>query len=183
VLRVKDTGVGIAPGLLSKVFDLFVQAEQGPDRTQGGLGIGLTLVKSLVEMHGGTVAAHSDGPGRGSAFTVRLPRAAAGAAGRTDRSRAPPGPRVRPRRVLVVDDNKDAAESMTLLLRLQGHEVARRLRAREGGTRALLIAVTGYGQDEDRRRAEEAGFDHLLVKPPDPRTVEALMSGRAGKGG
>src|SRR5262249_20334195 len=139
VLRVRDTGIGIAPDMLPRIFDLFVQAERRLDRSQGGLGIGLTLVRRLMEMHGGSVTAHSDGPGEGSEFAIRLPALS------EDRKRehlrpqaghkqtvAPPAPR----RILVVDDNVDAAESLAVLLRLEGHEV----RTAHDGPTALAAA-------------------------------------------
>jgi PAS domain S-box-containing protein len=199
VLRVRDTGIGIAADMLPKVFDLFVQAERRLDRSQGGLGIGLTLVRRLVEMHDGSVTAHSDGPGKGSEFLVRLPALA-----EARREERPPGqeqPAPPPRRrILVVDDNVDAAESLAVLLRLEGHdartandgpaalaaaqagqpeivildlgmpgmdgfEVARRLRELPGAKEALLLALTGWAQEEDRRRCYEAGFDGHLPKP------------------
>src|SRR6185295_1732062 len=166
-------------------FDLFVQAERTYDRAQGGLGIGLTLVRSLVEMHGGTVQARSDGPGRGSEFLIRLPLASGKAAASLDESASDPTSRAMARRVLIVDDNVDAAESLATLLKLlgadvhvahdgpsaleafrvyrpnvalldigmpgmDGYEVARRARLIPGGEKATLIAVTGWGQDEDR---------------------------------
>jgi CheY-like chemotaxis protein len=209
VVRVRDTGIGIAPELLPRVFELFMQAHAGIDRGPGGLGIGLTLVKRLVELHGGTVEAHSEGPGKGSEFTVRLPAAPAPApAGPGDR--AAPSPPRPPRRVLVVDDNRDAAHSLTMVLELDGHEVrvahdggaalelardyrpevvlldiglpgmdgyevARRLRA-EGPGGGLLVAMTGYGQEEDRRRTREAGFDVHLVKPVEPQVIRDLLA-------
>ncbi|OAI55090.1 hypothetical protein AYO44_02825 [Planctomycetaceae bacterium SCGC AG-212-F19] len=211
VLRVTDTGVGIAPALLPQIFDLFVQGDRSVARTQGGLGIGLTLVKRLVELHGGTVAAHSEGLGQGSEFVVRIPvarEAATGTPADEEHNRAASAPR---RRVLVVDDNVDAAESLAVLLRLMRHEVrtvydgpsalevvrdyqpelvlldiglpgmdgytvARRLRQLPEFEKTRLIAITGYGQDEDRRRAEEAGFDQHLTKPVDPAVLEALIS-------
>jgi PAS domain S-box-containing protein len=212
VLRVRDTGVGIPAEMLGQVFDLFTQVDRGLDRAQGGLGIGLTLVKSLAEMHGGRVTAHSEGAGRGSEFVVRLPalpgppRTAEGGT-----ARSPDRPDVPPRRVLVVDDNVDAAQTLALMLRALGHEVrtahdgpaalreaellrpevvlldiglprmdgyevARRLRETEGLGQPLLVALTGYGQEEDRRRAAAAGFDVHLVKPADPQTVERLVA-------
>ncbi|HEX8200300.1 MAG TPA: ATP-binding protein, partial [Isosphaeraceae bacterium] len=209
VLRVRDSGIGIAPEMLARVFDLFAQA--GP--TAGGLGIGLALVKSLVERHGGTITATSAGPGRGSEFTVRLPRGARTVPERppasdprdTASAHRPP----RPRRVLVVDDQVDAARSLARLLKgwghevhvahdgpsaldaveaqgpevvlldvglpgMDGHEVARRLRGRPGdGLR--LVALTGYGQEEDRLRSQAAGFDDHLVKPVDPDDLKVLL--------
>jgi signal transduction histidine kinase/ActR/RegA family two-component response regulator len=212
VLRVRDNGVGIAPDMLVQVFEPFVQAERSRDRAQGGLGIGLALVRSLVELHGGSIVATSAGPGQGSEFTVRLaalPEARAEvpgvvfAAGQPSQGRA--------LRVLVVDDDVDAAQSLAMLLNLWGHEVyathdgaaaleaaqawqpavvlldiglpgmdgyevARRLRAARGPARPLLVALTGYGQEEDRRRSQEAGFDRHLVKPADPETLEMLLA-------
>jgi signal transduction histidine kinase/ActR/RegA family two-component response regulator len=210
VLGVKDTGVGIAPADLSRIFELFAQVDRSVSRSQGGLGIGLTLVRRLVEMHGGTVAAHSEGPGRGSEFVVRLPvltttRTAGGV--RADG----PSAAVPRRRVLVVDDNVDAAESLAMLLRLADHEVrtahdgpaglaaaaefrpdlivldiglpgmtgydvARRLREMPEFRSTTLAAMTGWGQEEDRRRSREAGFDHHLVKPVDPAVLEELLT-------
>ena len=212
-IMVRDNGTGIEPALLPKVFDLFVQGDRALDRGQGGLGIGLTLVKRLVELHQGTVSVASDGPGRGSAFTVRLPcisavepqQPVARAAVRASSSSEVYG-----RRVLVVDDNVDAAESTAAFLRLEGHEVkavhdglqalaslkvfdphvvvldiglpgldgyavARQLRARGDTSHVLLIALTGYGQKEDRARAAAAGFDYHYVKPADPREIQAAI--------
>jgi PAS domain S-box-containing protein len=202
VLRVQDTGIGIAPDMLPRIFDLFVQAERRLDRSQGGLGIGLTLVRRLVEMHGGTVEAHSDGPGQGSEFVVRLPALTAEQQrellGKPPEARQPAVSTAR--RILVVDDNVDAAESLAVLLRLEGHEVrvaadgpvalaaaqadppemvvldlgmpgmdgyevARRLRAQPETKEALLVALTGWAQEEERRRCHEAGFDGHLPKP------------------
>jgi CheY-like chemotaxis protein/two-component sensor histidine kinase len=209
VVRVADTGVGIPADLLPRVFDLFVQADQSLGRARGGLGIGLTVVKSLVGLHGGTVRASSPGPGRGSVFEVRLP-APADAAGRPPAR--PPAPSAPPRRVLVVDDNADAADSLAMLLRLGGHdvrvaydgpaalaaarefgpqvafldigmpgmdgyEVARRLQAEAAARRPVLVALTGWGQAEDRRRTTEAGFDLHLVKPADLADVNAILAG------
>jgi PAS domain S-box-containing protein len=211
VIRVRDTGVGIDAELLPRIFDLFTQADRSLARSQGGLGIGLTVVKHLVEMHGGAVCARSDGPGRGSEFVIRLPALPPDPPGEEMRSG---GEEVRPagspRRVLVVDDNADAAESAALLLRMLGHEVktahdgpsalqaarafrpeavlldiglpgmsgydvAKTLRAEPGNGALVLVVVTGYGQDEDRRRSAEAGFDRHLVKPVDPAAVQALL--------
>jgi CheY-like chemotaxis protein len=218
VLRVRDQGVGIAPDLLPRVFDLFTQAERSLDRAQGGLGIGLALVKRLVELHGGAVEAHSGGPGQGSEFVVRLPLPL-GVEGGTPTPTAQGAARAeRPLRVLVVEDNADAAATLGVLLRLYGHEaqvapcgptalemaaafrpevvlldiglpgldgfqVAQRLRERPDTKEVVLVAMTGYGQESDRRRAREAGFDHFLVKPVDPAELERLLAERARPGG
>lgn len=212
VITVRDTGVGIPPAMLPKVFDLFTQVERTLDRAQGGLGIGLTLVRRLVEMHGGTVAAHSEGTGQGSTFVVRLPIAVASidpAAARSEEGRRE---RLIRRRILVVDDNKDAATSLSLLLdlmgnevrvvhdgesavvaarqfgpdvilldiglpKMNGYEVCRVLRAQPGGDTLVIVACTGWGQEEDRRRSQEAGFNFHMVKPVDPAALEQLLAG------
>jgi len=213
---VHDNGAGIEPQLLERVFELFVQGERALDRGQGGLGIGLTLVKRLVELHQGRVQAASDGPGRGATFTVTLPCISAVEPQQRTATAAlaTPSAEVYGRRVLVVDDNVDAAESTAAFLRLEGHEVkavhdglqalaslkvfdphvvvldiglpgldgyavARQLRSRGDTSHVLLIALTGYGQKEDRARAAEAGFDYHFVKPADPREIQvAIERGR-----
>jgi PAS domain S-box-containing protein len=201
LLAVKDTGIGIAAESLPTIFDLFVQSETSLDRSQGGLGIGLTLVRRLAELHGGNVQAASDGAGMGSTFTVRLP---AMTAPHGDSDEQLPGIAAarKPRRVLIVEDNDDAREMLSILLRTEGHEVevahdgpsglraaltfrpdiglldlglpgfdgytlARKIRADDKGNQIYLVALTGYGQSEDRLRSEQAGFDELLVKPLD----------------
>ncbi len=214
VLRIRDDGIGIAPHMLPRIFELFVQVDHAATRSQGGLGIGLTLVKNLVEMHGGTVEAHSPGLGQGSELVVRLPLSAREPEkpeGReiADARQVPPSSGLR---LLVVDDNQDAANSLAMLLRLQGHEVrvahdgpaalemvdvyrpemvfldigmpgmdgyevARRLRRQPGLESVRLAALTGWGQQEDRRRTAEAGFDHHLVKPVEPAALEGLLAG------
>lgn len=213
VLRVRDNGMGIPATLLPHIFGLFTQAERSLDRAEGGLGVGLALVRSLVEMHGGRVEAFSAGQGQGSEFVVYLPlltkaspKRKATPVSSADNAAAPGSSR----RILVVDDNIDSAECMALLLRLGGHEVqlahdgqaaldtalmfqpqvilldlglpkldgyevARRLRERPQMQKAVLIALTGYGRAEDRQLSEQAGFDHHLTKPVDPNTVEALI--------
>jgi PAS domain S-box-containing protein len=210
VLRVRDTGIGIAPDMLPHVFELFVQADHASTRAQGGLGIGLTLVKKLVELHGGNVEAHSAGLGEGCEFVVRLPLKLKVQQPdvRIDQHLPAPGSG---HRVLIVDDNHDAAISFSMLLRLRGHdvqvahdgpsalkvattfrpkmifldlgmpgmdgyEVARRVRKAPGLEKTVLAALTGWGQQEDRRRTTEAGFDHHLVKPPEPKAVEKLLA-------
>ena len=210
-LVVRDTGVGMDAELLPRVFDLFSQGERSHDRAQGGLGIGLALVRNLVQLHGGTVKAASDGPGRGSAFTVTLPRLQVAAQPAAAVPAPPPDfPAGNRLRLMVVDDNRDAAETLALLLESQGHtvdvqndpraaleradrvhpdvfildigmphldgyELAERLRQRPGGTDAVLIALTGYGQAEDVARAHRAGFDHHLVKPLDAARLSLLL--------
>jgi two-component system CheB/CheR fusion protein len=215
VIRVKDSGIGIRPEMLPRVFDLFQQADRVEGRVSEGLGIGLTLVRRLVELHGGRVTAHSQGPGRGSEFVVRLPLPAE--APRAGAGRAARGPVKAPgRRVLVVEDNPDAAESLALLLRAAGHEVrvaadgpaaleaaaafrpqvvlldiglpkmdgyevARRLRRGAGRDGLLLVALSGYGQEEDRRRSRAAGFDAHLVKPADLDALQELLAELPGR--
>lgn len=197
---VEDNGIGIAPSLLPVIFNLFTQAERSPDRAQGGLGLGLALVKSLVEMQGGRVEAHSDGPGRGSRFTVWFPLVSCSESLSDLTSENCTRPDSTGRTVLVVDDNKDAAETLQLVLEAMGHDVfvahnseealmlarevspavlildiglpgmdgyelARHLRAHPVTERSTFIALTGYGQAEDRQKASDAGFDRFLVKP------------------
>jgi len=212
VVRVRDNGVGLTAEMLPRVFDLFAQADGTLARAQGGLGIGLTLVRNLVEMHGGRVSAASDGPGLGSEFTVRLPVAADPAAGADAAEPAPaPGP-PSALRVLVVDDNVDSARSLARVLKLWGHqprvahggqealdsalagptdlvlldiglpgmdgyEVARLLLSRTGAAAPALMALTGYGQQEDRNRSRDAGFGHHLTKPVDLDELRGLLAG------
>ncbi|HUF92877.1 MAG TPA: ATP-binding protein, partial [Candidatus Limnocylindria bacterium] len=208
IVRVEDTGEGIRDDLLPKVFDLFAQEPQALDRARGGLGLGLTLVKRLVELHGGSVSVTSTGPGLGSEFTVRLPAVEAVPHDGLAPPAAAPGSG---RRVLIVEDNADARESLCLFLQLVGHEVAtaedgpralatlqtfqpdvavidvglpgmdgyavaHAIRQRPDGTRMCLIALTGYGQAEDQRRALDAGFDIHLTKPIDPEKIQHLLA-------
>ncbi len=214
-LQVRDNGIGIAPNMLSCIFDLFVQVDHAATRSQGGLGIGLTLVKNLVEIHQGTIEARSAGLGKGSEFVVRLPLSTQkhSRPERSEPSRQDgTEPQARPGHLLlVVDDNRDAAESLAMLLRLQGHEVqvaydgpgalevtkdyhpemvfldigmpgmdgyevARRLRQQPGLENVKLVALTGWGQVEDRRRSKEAGFDYHRVKPPEPTALDELLA-------
>jgi PAS domain S-box-containing protein len=205
-LVVRDNGIGIAPELVPRVFELFVQSERTLDRSQGGLGIGLSVVKRLVEMHGGAVAVESEGLGAGTTVTIRLPRIESPGA-----YAHPPAVMSAARRVLVVDDSPDAADSLAMLLEHEGHEVttaysasaalevadrlhpevafidiglpqmdgyevARRLRAGEHGREMRLVALTGYGQPDDRDEARRAGFDHHLVKPADWQSVDAILA-------
>jgi len=208
VLRVEDTGIGISADLLPRVFDLFTQGDRGLDRSQGGLGIGLTIVKQIAEMHGGSVEAMSAGAGRGAVFTVRLPSVPRPSV--TESVSQPPVP-LRRRRVLLAEDQADAREMLCVALRLAGHdvfdaadgpgavaeasrcrpevaiidiglpgydgyEVARNVRRADGGDAVYLIALTGYGQPEDKQRAADAGFDLHIVKPVDPAHLTAIVA-------
>jgi signal transduction histidine kinase len=207
VVRVTDSGVGMPVDMLPQVFEMFTQVGRSIDRSQGGLGIGLTLVRRLVEMHGGSVEAHSDGPGTGSTFTVRLPLAPR-APSRPSQGTSPASIGAARSRILVVDDNVDAAATLATMLTFDGHEialahtgpealeiagpfrpdvvlldiglpgmngyeVARRLARPEG---PVLIAITGWGGEEDRKQAHAAGFHHHLVKPVDPDELSALLA-------
>jgi PAS domain S-box-containing protein len=213
VVRVRDVGAGIPREALPKIFDMFGQADGSLNRTKGGLGIGLSLVKRIAEMHGGSVEARSEGPGRGSEFVVRIPALAELQPAVAQPSAAASAPATK-RRILVVDDNLDAAESLAALLAinghetrlahdgfqaveeakafmpdvvfldigmpsLDGHETARRIRQEPWGKNMVLVALTGWGQVEDRRRSKEAGFNHHLVKPADPNVVAKLISSLA----
>ncbi len=211
VVCVRDTGIGIASDMLPHIFDPFIQADRSLERSQGGLGIGLTLVRRLVELHDGSVSARSEGLGRGTEFAVRLPRVEAGLDD-VSTGRATPSVDALPaRKILVVDDNKDAVDSLALLLSLvgqtvatasdgidaltqfehfgpdvvvldlglpglNGYEVARRIRAMDRGSEVVMVALTGWGQDEDRRRTVAAGFDHHLVKPVDFDALKVLLA-------
>jgi PAS domain S-box-containing protein len=211
-LEVADSGIGIPAAALATLFEMFAQAPDAHERAEGGLGVGLALVKGLVELHGGTIEARSDGEHRGSTFTIHLPRAEP--ARSADVADVGPAASGIPRRVLVVDDNRDAADSLAMLLALSGHEVrvaydatgalavgpefrpdvaildiglpqmdgyalAGAVRAETWGVHTLLAAVTGWGQDQDRRRAAEAGFDVHLTKPVDPSRIESLLAAQA----
>jgi len=205
---VRDSGIGISADSMPHIFELFTQIPSERVNTSGGLGIGLALVRALVELHGGEIIAASDGLDRGSEFTVRLPLFASEPAAAGATNIVPPKDQVVPvrRNILIADDNQDALESLALMLRLEGHEVhcasdgeealalaglqrpeivvldvgmpkldgcevARRIRAESWGRGAVLVALTGWGQDVDRRRSREAGFDMHLVKPVDPATI------------
>lgn len=209
VVTVRDNGMGIPREMLSKIFDWFMQVERTHPRGQGGLGVGLTIVRTLVEMHGGTVSASSEGSGQGAEFNVRLPLAEA-----TDHAAVGQKGAARQQRfaskILVVDDNRDAAQSLCMLLQMRGahvkalhdgesalealddfqpdtvlldvgmpgmdgYELARRIRARDDGTRFQLVAITGWAQEEDRQRSRAAGIDHHLVKPVDMAALDSLL--------
>jgi PAS domain S-box-containing protein len=213
VISVRDNGIGLSADMVGRVFELFTQAERSSDRAQGGLGIGLALVRSLVELHGGTVTASSGGLDQGSEFTIRLPRAALPApAPEPLREGVAAAGAAQALRVLVVDDNVDAAMMLGMFLESAGHQVsiehdatcglarssleqpdvclldiglpdmdgnalARRLREQPGGAQRVLVAITGYGQEEDRRQTAAAGFDHHFVKPVDAEVLLALLAG------
>jgi len=210
VCVVEDEGIGIAPEILPRIFDLFFQGDRTAARSEGGLGIGLTLVKTLTELHGGTVEAKTGGPGRGSTFMIRLPKVmlASPAARRPTRT-----PTTR-RRVLVIEDNDDARDVLKTLLVREGHEVLEardgadgvrlliterpevalidiglpvmdgyevaRTARRQGDHSTLLVALTGYGQAEDRQRSYDAGFDDFVVKPVDPARLTQILGDRSG---
>jgi len=212
---VRDTGVGLPPALLPRIFDLFVQGDASLDRTPGGLGIGLTLVHALVELHGGRVEARSAGLEQGSEFLVWLPVLPSGLPALAAAPEAAPAVAADGRlKILLVEDHQDTAESLAAMLEGWGHEVqvafdglaalravaalapdvvlsdlglpsldgyefARRLRQQPGFGRVLLVALSGYGREEDKRRSLEAGFDHHLVKPPDMDVLQALLAGVA----
>jgi signal transduction histidine kinase len=210
-IRIRDNGIGIDPQQLPSVFDLFAQAARLDHGNQTGLGIGLALVKRLVELHGGAVEARSDGLGKGSEFLIRFPRLVSGAATVTPTPLTSERQPTERRRILIADDNRDALESLARLLQLDGHdvfqaadglqafaaaadcrpdvamldigmpgldgyEVARRIRSQEWGRGIFLVAVTGWGQEADRRRSREAGFDSHWVKPLDAKKLAALLS-------
>jgi CheY-like chemotaxis protein/two-component sensor histidine kinase len=210
LVSVKDTGTGIASDKLESIFEMFSQVDRSLERSQGGLGIGLTLVKRLVELHDGSIEAKSEGEGKGSEFVVRLPIVIEKpkAVSRSTPVHAPP----KNRRILVVDDNHDSASSLARLLKiagnethtahdglealelaerflpemvlldiglpkLSGHEVCRRIREQPWGKNMVLVALTGWGQDEDRRMSQDAGFNHHMVKPVDFAALTKLLSG------
>jgi CheY-like chemotaxis protein len=209
MVTVKDNGAGIPQDKLDSIFDMFMQVDLTAERSQGGLGIGLTLVKRLAEMHGGSIEARSAGEGQGSEFIVRLPvLSKPSVAAQPKPAASEPSPE---RRILIVDDNVDAADSLAMLLeitgnktymahdgveaveaieehrpevvlldiglpRLTGHEVCRQVRQQPWGKDIVMIALTGWGQEDDRRQSEEAGFNGHLVKPVDYDKLLELLS-------
>jgi CheY-like chemotaxis protein/anti-sigma regulatory factor (Ser/Thr protein kinase) len=211
VVRVRDNGLGIPVEAQPRIFEMFSQVDRNMEREQGGLGIGLSLVRRLVEMHGGSVEVTSEGPGQGSEFTVRIPvlkELGSAAKGRAIGAADAPGAK---RRILVVDDNRDAADSLGMMLKLMGNEVrtaadglaavelaetylpemilmdiglpklngydaCRRIRKYAWSTEMFIVALTGWGQEEDRRRSQEAGFDQHLVKPVEIESLSKLLT-------
>jgi PAS domain S-box-containing protein len=212
VVSVRDTGIGIAAEHLSHIFEMFSQVTPALDRTQGGLGIGLALVKGLVKLHGGSVEARSSGIGLGSEFTVRLPTVEApGQESQRPKDNGEKSPGGKKCRILIADDLQDSVDSLAMMLRMAGHEIqtahdglaavqaaatfrpdvalldigmpkmngyqaARHIREQEWGKKMVLVALTGWGQEEDKRRATEAGFDHHLTKPVEPAALEKLLA-------
>jgi CheY-like chemotaxis protein len=215
VIRVRDNGIGISQDMLPRIFDPFLQVDNSLERSQGGLGIGLTLVKQVVKMHSGRVEAASEGLGKGTEFAVWLPVVEMGEVSAASPGNAsPPAARGSRRRVLVVDDLRDSADALALMLEMDGHEVrtaydgaeaaraamefqaevvlldigmpilngydaARRIREQCGSQEILLIAITGWGHEENRRRTKEAGFDLHLVKPIEPDLLRQVMASAA----
>jgi PAS domain S-box-containing protein len=212
VIRIRDNGIGIAAGQLPRIFNMFVQADTSLERTVSGLGIGLTLVKNLVELHDGTVEAHSDGVGQGSEFVVRLPISVAAPDSQSPAPLVSKSAASVPRRILVVDDNRDSAKTMAMYLKmvgghqthiafdgleavtaaetfrpdvvlldiglpkLNGYDVAVTIRDQPWGKDMLLVALTGWGQDDDRQKSQDAGFDAHLVKPVDHAVLTKLLA-------
>jgi CheY-like chemotaxis protein len=207
---VRDDGIGIDREMLPRIFEIFTQAKPAMPRSQGGLGIGLSLARGVTELHGGRIEVRSAGPGKGSEFVVRLPRLTGIGAGQATAVAEDITPAAA-RRVLVVDDLRDSADSLSVLLQTLGHdvrtvyggeaavqmaesfrpeaifldlgmpvvdgfEVCRRVRQQSWGQRVVIVAVSGWGQAEDRRRTAEAGFDHHLIKPADTATVVMLLT-------
>jgi CheY-like chemotaxis protein len=211
VVSVKDTGIGIPPEMLQKIFDMFTQVDQSLERTRGGLGIGLTLVRQLVELHGGSVHAFSEGLGRGSEFVVRLPVLSEAPESQPREAVTGVASPTSGRRILVVDDNRDAAGSLAMLLKmtgnetqiacdgleavhaaetfkpdivlldiglpkLNGYDACRRIREQPWGKHMALIALTGWGQEADRQKSKDAGFDGHLVKPVDYAALMKVLA-------
>jgi PAS domain S-box-containing protein len=214
VVRVRDNGIGISRDMLARVFEMFTQVDRSLERSQGGLGIGLTLVRRLIDVHDGTIDVHSEGDGQGSEFVVRLPFMPSPL--ETPKTAGVQPTTLNGSRILVVDDNKDSADSLAMLLRLKGNEirtaydgiealtvaemfhpelmlldiglpklngydVARRIRQQSWGQDVILVAQTGWGQDEDRRRSEEVGFNFHIVKPVELSRLETLLASARAK--
>jgi CheY-like chemotaxis protein/anti-sigma regulatory factor (Ser/Thr protein kinase) len=210
-VRVKDNGLGIPVEAQPRIFEMFSQVDRNMERAQGGLGIGLTLVRRLAEMHGGAVEVSSEGPGKGSEFIVRIPVLKEAQQYSGDRSSDTAAVSGSKRRILVVDDNRDAAESLAMMLKLigsetrtaadglaavevaetyrpemilmdiglpklNGYDACRRIREQPWSNGMVMVALTGWGQEEDRRRSQEAGFDHHLVKPVDMEKLAKLLA-------
>ena len=208
--KVRDTGVGIPAGQTDYIFEMFSQIDDGMETSKAGLGIGLTLVKTLVTMHGGTIAVESPGSNLGSTFTVTLPIGIVNHPPREQAATVAPSPTAH-LRVVVADDNKAAAGMMALILKMQGHEVqvcndgvaaveeaerfrpevilmdigmpnldgyaaARKIRSETWGQDMMLVALTGWGQEEDRQKTRDAGFDHHLVKPANPADIQRILA-------
>ena len=216
MISVRDNGAGIAPDALPRMFAMFTRGERASGHGPGGLGIGLALARRLAEMHGGAVDAYSEGPGKGSVFTVRLPLTGNQRPGYTVAGHIAAA--IPQQRILVVDDNRDAADSLGMILKflgadvriardglealeavqtydpsvvlldigmpgMDGYEVARTIRTRFPGHRPTIVALTGWGQDKDRGRAREAGFDHHLIKPADVGALQVLLASLDDKAG
>jgi CheY-like chemotaxis protein/two-component sensor histidine kinase len=212
-VRVKDNGIGIPANMRARVFDIFTQVDHSLEKAQGGLGIGLSIAKRLVEMHGGTIEVRSDGPRKGSEFIVTLPARieadAPQAQAQVEPSSCSIGPR---RRILVADDNPDSATTLSIMLevlgnevriahdgeeavklarefrpdailldigmpRMNGYDACEKIRRQDGGADAFIVALTGWGQEEDKNRSRAAGFDRHLVKPVEPAMIETLIRG------
>jgi CheY-like chemotaxis protein len=212
-VSVKDNGIGIPANMLSRVFDIFTQVDRSLEKAQGGLGIGLSIARRLVEMHGGTIEVRSEGHRRGSEFIVRLPARLESSPNRatpeTGRARNAAGPK---HRILVADDNPDSAATLSIMLevlgnevrvasdgvqavqmaesfrpdailldigmpRMNGYDACEKIRLQPWGAGAFIVALTGWGQDEDKNRSRAAGFDRHLVKPVEPATIEKLIQG------
>ncbi|HEX4522173.1 MAG TPA: ATP-binding protein [Casimicrobiaceae bacterium] len=213
LISVRDTGIGISADVLPRIFDMFMQADRSIDRSHGGLGVGLTVARRLVELHGGSISAASDGVGKGSTFTVRIPLSVAQpeAVDELPTRGIEPTAAASPLRILVADDNRDSAESLAALLRMVGHqvriahdgvealgiaseyrpdavvldigmpkmngyEVARKLRTQAWGKEMIIVAASGWGQDADKQRSRECGVDHHLVKPLEPSSLLRVLA-------
>jgi CheY-like chemotaxis protein/anti-sigma regulatory factor (Ser/Thr protein kinase) len=209
-VSVRDTGIGIPREMLARVFDIFTQVDRSLEKSQGGLGIGLSIAKRLVEMHGGTIDAKSDGHGRGSEFVVRLPARIGAPLVADAETQALPTPATMRHRILVADDNPDSATTLSLMLevlgnevfvahdgvealdlarrhrpqailldigmpRMNGYDACARIRAEPWGREPLIVALTGWGQEEDKNRSKAAGFDRHLVKPVEPAMLEKIL--------